>query len=186
MKHLNYFNIIKLTIMIDIKKIIQESEIKAGDRVADFGAGSGFIATEIAKTVGEKGELIAIDILAEPLEVIESKSKHLGLMNIRTIKSDLEKENGSTLEANSTDAIMISNLLFQIERPEIIIKEAERISKQGGKIIAVEWLPEKMVSQGGNFSHSPQEIKKLFEGHGLNFVKEFVPGPNHYGLIYQK
>jgi len=172
--------------MIDIKKLIAESGIQAGDRIADFGAGSGFIATELAKACGEKGELVAIDILEEPLEVLQTKARNLGLLNVRTIKSDLEKENGSTLEPGSMNLVMVANLLFQIENPELIVKEAKRILKPGGKVVAVEWQPEKMVSQQGHFLHQPKEIKKLFEKHGFSFVKEFQPGINHYGLIFQK
>lgn len=172
--------------MIEIKKLILESGVQAGDRIADFGAGSGFIATELAKAAGEKGELAAIDILEEPLEVLQTKARNLGLLNIRTIKSNLEKENGSTLESNSMNVVMVTNLLFQVENPELIIKEAKRILRAGGKVVAVEWQPEKMISQQGHFLHQPEEIKKLFEKHGFSFVKEFQPGVNHYGLVYQK
>ena len=172
--------------MIDIKKLIAESDVQTGDRVADFGAGSGFIATEFAKAAGEKGELVAIDILEEPLEVLQSKAKRLGLLNVRTVKSNLEKENGSTLEQNSVNLVLAANLLFQIENPELIIIEAKRILKTGGKVVTVEWQPGKMISQEEHFSHQPKEIKNLFEKHGFGFVKEFQPGINHYGLVYQK
>jgi ubiquinone/menaquinone biosynthesis C-methylase UbiE len=172
--------------MIDIKKLIFESGVQASDKIADFGAGSGFIASELAKAAGEKGELAAIDILEEPLEVLQAKARNLGLLNIRTIKSNLEKENGSTLEPNSMNLVMAANLLFQIENPELIVIEAKRILKAGGKVVAVEWQPEKMISRQEYFLHSPEEIKKLFEKHGFSFVKEFQPGINHYGLVYQK
>lgn len=172
--------------MIEIKKLIFESGVQAGDRIADFGAGSGFIASELAKAAGEKGELVAIDILEEPLEVLQAKARNLGLLNIRTIKSNLEKENGSTLEPNSMNMVMAANLLFQVENPELIVIEAKRILKAGGKIVVVEWQPEKMISQQGHFLHPPEEIKKLFEKHAFSFVKEFQPGINHYGLVYQK
>lgn len=172
--------------MIEIKKLISETGVQAGDRIADFGAGSGFIAIEFARAAGEKGELVAIDILEEPLEVLKSKARNLGLLNIRTIKSNLEKENGSTLEPGSINLIVAANLLFQVDDPEPIIKEAERILKLGGKIAVVEWQPEKMTSEEGHFLRQPEEIKKLFEKHGFNFVKEFKPGINHYGLVFQK
>lgn len=172
--------------MLDIKKIVSESGIQINDKIADFGAGSGYIATELAKATGTKGELTAIDILSEPLEVIESKAKHLGLLNIKTVKSDLEKENGSTLEAGSMNLVLIANLLFQIEKPELIAKEAKRVLKAGGKIVVIEWQPGKMIGQDGNFKHSPESIKNIFLDQELSFVKEFNPGENYYGLVFQK
>ena len=172
--------------MIEIKKLISESGVQAGDRIADFGAGSGFIATELARTVGEKGELVAIDILEEPLEVLRSKARNFGLLNVKTIQSNLEKENGSTLEPDSMNFVMVANLLLQIENPELIIQEAKRILKLAGKVVVIEWQPEKMISRQGHFLHQPEEIKKLFEKHSFSFVKEFQPGINHYGLVFQK
>jgi ubiquinone/menaquinone biosynthesis C-methylase UbiE len=172
--------------MFNIQQVIQQAGVSSGEKIADFGAGSGFIATQLAKAVGENGRVFAIDILEEPLEALNSKANNEKLFQIKTIKSDLEKENGSTLDPGSCDWVVMANLLFQIGDPSLIIKEAKRILKQGGKVLGVEWLPEKLISQESHFLHSPELIKKVFKNTGFNFVKEFSPGPNHYALIYQK
>jgi len=181
----NFIRVI-IVLMIEIKRFIQEAEIHGGEKVADFGAGSGFIALELAKAVGPTGEVAAIDILEEPLEVLETRAKNLKLFNIRTIKSDLEKENGSTLQSNSCDLVVIVNLLFQVEEPKTIAKEAKRILKAGGKAVVIEWLPQKLIGKENQFVHQPEDVKKIFQKQGFNFVKLFSPGLSHYGLIFQK
>lgn len=172
--------------MINLTQVIQEAGILPGETIADFGAGSGFIAVELAKKVGPEGKVYAIDILEAPLEVIEAKIKTEKLFQLETIKSDLEKPQGSTLEANSCDWVVIANLLFQIKEPAIIIKEAQRVLKPGGKIMILEWLPEKLISPQGHFLHSPNEIKRILSEAGFSPVKELKPGENHYGFIFQK
>ncbi|MEW5805466.1 MAG: class I SAM-dependent methyltransferase [Patescibacteria group bacterium] len=172
--------------MINLVQVIQQAGISPAETIADFGAGSGFIAMELAKAVGPNGKVYAIDILEDPLDALESRAKTEKFFQIETIKSDLEKTNGSTLEPNSCDWVLVANLLFQIENPETIIKEANRILKPGGKILAIEWLPEKLISQQGHFFHQPDEIKKILTANNFIPVKELKPSQSHYGLIFQK
>lgn len=172
--------------MIDLQKVFQEMKVEPADKIADFGCGSGFMVLEFAKQTGEFGQVFAIDIQEEPLEVVETRAKAQKLFNIKTIKSDLEKENGSTLSANLCHWVVIANVLFQIENPEPVIKEAFRILKQGGKVITIDWHPEKMIDQNSHFAKGLEEMKSFFEKQSFKFVKEFSPGPGHFAIIFQK
>src|SRR5262245_34324675 len=48
-------------------------KIKAGDAVADIGAGTGFYTRRLAKLVGEKGTVYAVDIQQEMLDLLTNK-----------------------------------------------------------------------------------------------------------------
>ena len=43
------------------EKIVKFFDLEKGDHVADFGAGHGFFAIELAKTAGAKGKIYAIE-----------------------------------------------------------------------------------------------------------------------------
>lgn len=172
--------------MFNPAKVISSINIQKGQVVADFGAGSGFFVIEAAKQVGPDGVVYAIDILEEPLEVISAKANALQIFNIKPIKSDLESEKGSTLEPASCDLVIISNILFQIKNPQRIIKEAERILKQNGRVLIIDWYPEKMISKEEHSPLTPEEIKQLAEKNNLKLLSQFEPGPTHYGLLFQK
>ncbi len=168
-----------------IKNLMNAMRIQSDMVVADFGAGSGFVATELAKKVGPAGMVYAIDIMESPLEVIRTEAATQHLFNIKTIESDLEQPKGSTLASNSCDWVVISNLLFQIPDQQAIAAEAKRIAKQGGHVAVVEWNPETMPS---NDHHplSKNDVKKLFEDQQLAFASEFTPDQSHFGMIFSK
>ncbi len=169
-----------------IVKTLDAMKIGQGMVVADFGAGSGFVSLELAKRVGDTGTVYAIDILPEPLEVLESKAHSAHYVNIKTIKGDLEKQNGSTLENDLCDWVVISNILFQASDQQAVVTEAMRILKPKAKVAVIEWHPEKMIARDAHQPLSPDQTKKLFEQAKFRLVSKFEPDAMHYGMIFQK
>src|SRR5436309_228680 len=54
-------------------KLIELLALKPGEVVADIGAGSGYHTVRIAKLVGEKGRVYAVDIQPEMLDIIRAR-----------------------------------------------------------------------------------------------------------------
>lgn len=151
---------------------------------ADFGCGSGGWVIPLAKRL-EQGLVYAIDIQEEPLSALESKMKLEGIQNIKKILSDIEIENGSKVPVLSCDLVLMTNLLFQVEKKKEIFKEADRILKPRGKILVVDWKPG--VSLGPEEGRiSPEEVKELAGEFNLRLKKEFSAGDYHYGLVFEK
>lgn len=162
-------------------------EILPGMKVADFGAGAGFYAVPIAKKVGAGGKVYAMDIRKEALELIRSKSRELRLLNIETLRTDIEAKDGSHLKDRSLDLVVISNILFQVENKKSVAEEAFRILKPSGRVAVIEWDEDKKAF-GPPLSHrvNRQEAEDFFLKTGFVFDKEIDAGENHYGLIFKK
>ena len=132
-----------------------------------------------------RDRVYAIDILKAPLSALKGRILLEGITNIRIIRSDLEKPRGSTLADSSLDLVLIPNVLFQVENKRVIISEAKRVLKNGGKLLVIDWLPK--ASQGPAQNRvSPAEIKKIAEELGFKLEEEFEAGKYHYGLIFIK
>jgi ubiquinone/menaquinone biosynthesis C-methylase UbiE len=59
--------------------------VKPGNTVLDFGCGPGFFTREFAKTVGDEGTVIAVDLQEEMLQILRHKLGPEGLLpRIRT------------------------------------------------------------------------------------------------------
>mgnify|MGYP001210649674 CR=1 FL=1 len=167
------------------EEIVNEFGLKNGMSVADFGCGHGYFAFPIAKRIQPDGQVIALDILESALDSIESRKKLEGLFNIVTKRCDLERGNGSGLKEESQDLVLVTNLLFQVDNEENIIKEAKRILKPGGTLIIIDWLENSNVGPVGR--RVPKEVaKNLAEKFGFSFEKEIKTGDYHYGLIFKK
>jgi ubiquinone/menaquinone biosynthesis C-methylase UbiE len=159
-------------------------KLKSDMTAADFGCGSGGWAIPLAKRL-EDGTVYAIDILEEPLSALRSKMNLEKIRNIRTIRSNVENKNGSTLPNSSVDLVLMTNLLFQIEDKKAVISEAKRVLKNGGKILVVDWKEDS--PQGPEKGRvSEKEVKKITEDLGFDLEKEFEAGIYHYGLVFVK
>ena len=166
------------------QEILKELELRKDMVAADFGSGSGGWAIPLAKRLTD-GKVYAIDILEEPLSALKNKSGVEGIVNIETIRSDIESKNSSTLKDNCLDLVLITNLLFQTEDKKLVLTESKRVLKKGGKVLVVDWNPE--ADFGPEVKKvSSEEIKKFAKETGFNLVKEFKAGDYHFGLIFTK
>ncbi len=169
-------------------KVVREFGLKAGDHVADFGAGHGYFTIPIAKIVGGDGKVYAIDIQKSVLDVIRSSARLEHVLNIETVWSDLDQAGGSRLKDGYIDVVLIASILFQAEEKQNIIREAARVLRQGGKLIVIEWVLEVNRSFGppAGSRITKEEIKHWATLAGLAFDHEFDTGAYHYGLIFRK
>lgn len=172
---------------LDPSGIIAQLDIQSGNVVADFGCGPGYFSVPFAKTVGQDGKVYAFDVLPQALETIASKAKNSGVSNIVTSRVNLEKEKGSKLENECVDWVIMKDMLFQNKNKAIIIAEAHRILKPGGKVIVTEWGQ-------NNFSVGPEkeiripvgELKKIFIEQKFSVEKDVAAGDFHYAFVALK
>lgn len=165
------------------QKVLEQLDLKADMSVAEFGCGSGGFTVFLAKKLDE-GIVHAIDILAEPLSALKSRMRLENIKNVRIIKSDLEKPNGSTLANDSVDLVVIPNVLFEAENKKSMIAEAKRVLKIGGVLAVIDWNSD--VVMGPNEKVSKKEVLEIAEENNLKYIKDIEAGSYHYGLVFVK
>jgi len=171
---------------LNVEKIVGQFDIKQNMTIADFGAGHGFFSVAFAKKVGPSGQVFAIDILSQTLEAIRSKAKLEGLFNIKIIRGDLEKPNGSTLGDASCDMVFIANVLFQVTDKSGLINEVYRVLKKNGELVVVEWKPYIALGPQKEYRLSEEELKQLIISKGFGEPKPINAGSHHYGFVFIK
>ncbi len=171
----------------DPQKIIDNLKIKTGSKIADFGSGSGFFTIPLARKVGEKGVIYALDVLPSALESIESQSHTFGLENIIIKRVDLTKEKGSGLSNESVDWVILKDVLFQNQEKKQMLKEAFRILKKGGSVLIMEWN-ENNFAMGPDIKKrvSVEELSKILIEQGFSVSEPEEAGNFHYILIATK
>ncbi|MFZ2188527.1 MAG: class I SAM-dependent methyltransferase, partial [Candidatus Moraniibacteriota bacterium] len=167
--------------------IIDMLEVKTGMFAGDFGCGTGYFTFPLAQKVEQNGKVYALDILKEKLEAIESEAKVLGLSNIITRRANLELVGGSKLDADSLDLVCLVNMLFQNKDKNLIIGEAVRVLKKGGKILVVEWnVDDSSFGPESDLRISKEDVFALAESNGLSVFKEIKISDFHFGIILEK
>jgi ubiquinone/menaquinone biosynthesis C-methylase UbiE len=169
------------------EQCIAQFGLKEGMRVADFGAGSGSYTRAASLRVGFTGRVYAIEVQKELVEKLDADIKEWKLLNTEVIWGDIEKNGGTKLADGSMDAVIVSNVLFQVADKLGLIDEAKRVLKSDGKVLVVDWL-----ESFGNIGPTPSHVitakmaQDLFEKRGFKYVETISPGPQHYGIILSR
>ncbi|MFA6097264.1 MAG: class I SAM-dependent methyltransferase [Candidatus Paceibacterota bacterium] len=167
------------------EKIVDSLIIKGGYRVADFGCGAGYFTIPIAKKVSNGGKVYAIDVLTDSLEAVKSKAKLFGLLNIETVRANVESVGGTKIKDRSLDLVVLANILFQCNDYNSVFSEAKRILKDSGEVVIIDWVPDS-VKMGPKYEHclSKDDVKKLAIRNGFRFMREIDAGDRHYGMLF--
>jgi len=178
---------------LEPERIVQYFNLKPGDHVADFGAGHGYFTIPMARLVGGDGKVYALDIQKPVLDIIRSRAKVEHLLNIETIWADLEEPGGSKLKDKFIDLVVVSNILFQVEKKNEVLREAYRILREQGRLAIIEWeaassgkSPKYQVGPPPALRIKKEVAKDLALQAGFELDREFEAGSYHYGLLFKK
>ncbi len=169
----------------DPKNTVQQIGLEVGMKVGDFGAGSGFYVIAAASIVRESGRVYAIDVQEDILKHVRYMAGEANLHNIETIWGNFEKPHGSKLRDNLLDVAILSNTLFQLEDAPSALTEIKRTMKNNGILLVVDW-----AGSFGGIGPSPENVisertaEDLCISAGFKKIKDIVPGPHHYGMIF--
>ncbi len=171
----------------DPENNIKQFALAPGMLVADFGSGSGFYSMAAAKAVAPNGRVFAVDIQKDLLEKLKNGARQNHISNIDIIWGDLERLGGTKLRENYLDAVIASNLFFQVQNKDGLCLEIKRILRPNGRVMVVDWDG----SFGGIGPLSQDVVSKMqmtaiFQDHGFILDREISAGDHHYGLIFRK
>jgi ubiquinone/menaquinone biosynthesis C-methylase UbiE len=162
--------------------LVRELYLKPGDRVADIGCGSGAYTIALAHEVGDMGQVYAVDVHREALHTLAGTLEKRGLHNVEMIWADVEQY--IPIDGYSLDAVVVSNVLFQLGNISTLLMHLSKILKPGGQLLIVEWSE----SHGGIGPHKDHVIdesyaEKLAMDNHFRIVKRLPAGAYHYAFI---
>ena len=127
--------------------------LKEDNIVADLGAGTGFYSIAAGRLVPQ-GKVYAVEINKDFLATIKNKATEAHLNNVEILWGDIEKIEGTKLGNGIVDAVIASNVLFQVEDKDKFIEEIKRILKQKGRVLLIDWSESSLGPPFGGASPS--------------------------------
>ena len=108
-----------------------------GCRILDLGSGSGRDVYLLAQLVGERGEVVGVDMTAEQLAVARAHqafhAEQFGFANVRFLEGQIERLEELDLEPGSFDVI-VSNCVLNLSTDKpAVLRGAQRLLKPGGE-----------------------------------------------------
>lgn len=174
--------------IIDPARIVANLGIKPGDHIADFGSGKGYFTIPAARLAGRDGKVYAIDIQDSALDEVRSRAAFEHILNIEYIRTDLDDHEGSHLRDQFIDLVIMANVLFQTEHRDVLLREAWRVLRGGGRLAMIEW--DTAVDSPLGPPLASRLKKEAVRGYaiqaGFEYDREFATGPYHYGLLFIK
>lgn len=157
--------------------------------VADLGAGTGYY-TLAASPLLSRGKIYAVEITRDFLTTIKNKVSETHLNNVEILWGNVETLGGTHLGDNIVDAVIASNILFQVEDKNKFIEEIRRILKPGGRVLLIDWSVESEKKEPSLFNLKgalPKDTAlDIFQRKGFVLERDIDAGAYHYGMILVK
>ncbi|MEX2179060.1 MAG: class I SAM-dependent methyltransferase [Gemmatimonadaceae bacterium] len=157
--------------------IFAAAGLRAGSRVADLGAGEGWLTTRLARHVGPGGRVFAADISERALQSLgEALGDSTGQVELVLSEADDPR-----LPYGTLDAVIVVNAYHEFVERVAVLDGVKRALKPGGLLVIVDAAPSDTVltrrEQAQNHTLAPAFARDDLEAHGFEIVSvqpEFV------------
>lgn len=147
---------------MELSKIFEWTDVREGYVVADIGCHEGYFSMHLAKKVGNRGTVFAVDVREDRLKTLKEIAIKRKLENIQAIKGDYDNPK---LPGGQLDIVFIMDTYHEMDDHEEILAHVKKALKPQGKIVILEKL--KKHSRNKSRSHqaeahtlSPKYVKK--------------------------
>src|SRR6267142_1239312 len=161
--------VLLLAVFVSLCAAISESEIqrlaqvmnwKAGQVIADVGAGDGEIGIAAASTVGESGRVFLTELDEQKLAALQKDADRRKLKNI-VVLAAAEKE--TKLPDNCCDAIILRRVYHHFTAPSEMDASLLRSVRPGGLLAVIEFARRKSLTTSDPVKGVPSNRG----GHGI-------------------
>ncbi len=113
-------------------EMFEHIEEKAGGHAIDCGSGTGFSTAMLARKVGDKGSVLAIDVSEEMTRIAKKRLENLGISNVEFIIGEIF-EKTKHIPESSFDIAVIAWVIGYVSCEEIF-PVISRVLKPGGEV----------------------------------------------------
>lgn len=130
--------------------IVAAMGLRRGMVVADIGAGTGVLTSEMAEWVGKRGTVFAVDIVPEFLERIRARVSADGLTNVVVVQGE---ERATGLKPLSLDLAFMCDTYHHVEYPQAYMHSLFQTLRPGATLVLVDMKREDGHSSPGVLRH---------------------------------
>ena len=167
-----------------IDEVVAAANVRPGQTVADIGAGTGLFSVPLAKAVGPKGRVYAVEIDAGFFPQIRKRAAEAGVDNVETV---LGKFTDPALPVKTIDVAFFHDVLHHIAERPAYLKTVARYLAPDGRIVVVDY----QAGLGPHPGHPELEVSRAqleawMSDAGLTEVQAIEMFPDKYFLTFAR
>jgi ubiquinone/menaquinone biosynthesis C-methylase UbiE len=132
------------------ENILKGTDLLHGQTVLELGCGTGFFTLPAARLIGDQGQLVAMDIVPDSIELVSKKVQAADLKNVHVVKGNALDTH---LDAESFQTVLLFGVIPAPMLPlSQLLPEMYRILKSEGTLSVWPpvpgWLPGSILKSG--------------------------------------
>lgn len=156
--------------------------VKRGMTICDMGCGNGFYAVQLAKMVGEGGQVYGVDIQPEMLTFLQQRAAAQNVTNITPILGEFADPK---LPKGKMDLILLVDVYHEFSNPEQMLLAMREALAPDGLCALVEFRAEDPnVPIKPEHKMTKAQIMKEWPANGFKLVKEFEGLPWQHLMFF--
>lgn len=165
-------------------RLVSTLGLGPGHTVGEIGAGSGWLAAEMATRVGPGGRVYATEITPEKRGAIADTGKGRGLANLHVLEAG---EHDPGLPPECCDAVYMRNVLHHIDDWPAYTRTLAPVLKAGGRIAIIDFAPGALLYLAGDHGVEPDEVVAAFASAGFEVDRRVDDwGGAMYLLVFRR
>ena len=164
--------------------LIDELHLVAGMRVADVGAGTGYVSRRMARIVGPQGRVDAVDVQPQMVEKLAATAQRENLAQLHPV---LSTEDDVHLPPDSVDLAIMVDVYHELAKPYEMLASITRALRPGGRVVFVEYRAEDPdVPIKTLHKMSIEQVKREASLLPLSFERVAEPLPLQHIIVFRK
>jgi ubiquinone/menaquinone biosynthesis C-methylase UbiE len=164
-------------------EVIAALGLRPGDVVCDAGAGPGYFAVRLARAVGPRGRVHALDVEPRMIEILERRVQEAGLANVHPL---LVPDGGVALPPETCDLALMVDMFHHLHDGAGYLRSLARLLRPGGRIVNVDYhAGELPVGPPPEHKVAREDFLAAASKAGLTLVEERTFLPYQYLLVLE-
>jgi tRNA A58 N-methylase Trm61 len=165
--------------------LVEALALKPGEIVADIGAGSVYFSWRMARNVGETGNVYAVEIQQEMLDLLRTNMDKRRVGEI--VQPQLGTVDDPRLPPSAVDMILLVDVYHEFDFPYEMTRAMIRALKPGGRLVLVEYRGEDPdVPIKPLHKMTVAQVRKEMSVHPVDFERTIAALPRQHIIVFRK
>jgi ubiquinone/menaquinone biosynthesis C-methylase UbiE len=163
------------------ERLVRALGLRAGQTVAEIGAGSGYIVRRLARAVGPRGRVYAVDAEPRMLPILVERLRRARIANVTPV---LGRDADPLLPDGSCDLVLVVNTYHHFPGGPRYLRRLRRLLRPRGRLVNVDFdKRETPVGPPLERRISREAFLRDARRAGLRLVREATFLPYQYCLV---